>query len=32
VTSDGCHPNELGHRYVADQLVELLTATKLIGN
>ncbi len=32
VTSDGCHPNELGHRYVADQLVELLTAAKLIGN
>jgi lysophospholipase L1-like esterase len=32
VTSDGCHPNELGHRYVADQLVELLTAAKLVGN
>lgn len=32
VTSDGCHPNELGHRYVADQLVELLTKAKLVGN
>jgi lysophospholipase L1-like esterase len=32
VTSDGCHPNELGHRYVADQLVELLTTAKLIQN
>ncbi len=32
VTSDGCHPNELGHRYVADQLVELLTSASLIPN
>lgn len=27
VTSDGCHPNELGHRYVADQLTRVLTRT-----
>lgn len=30
VTSDGCHPNELGHRYVADQLAEMLDAAGLV--
>jgi lysophospholipase L1-like esterase len=24
ITSDGCHPNKLGHRLIADQLAELL--------
>lgn len=31
VTSDGCHPNELGHRFVADQLTELIEANGLLG-
>jgi|688.fasta_scaffold05563_10 lysophospholipase L1-like esterase len=31
VTSDGCHPNELGHRFVADQLTELVEASGLFG-
>jgi lysophospholipase L1-like esterase len=31
VTSDGCHPNELGHRFVADQLTELVEASGLLG-
>ena len=30
VTSDGCHPNELGHRYVADQLAEILSTDGFI--
>lgn len=25
ITSDGCHPNELGHRFVADRLATIIT-------
>lgn len=25
ITSDGCHPNELGHRFVADELTKVIT-------
>lgn len=31
VTSDGCHPNELGHRFVADQLTALIESSGLFG-
>ncbi len=30
VTSDGCHPNELGHRFIADQLARLIEGSALI--
>jgi lysophospholipase L1-like esterase len=30
VTSDGCHPNELGHRFVADQLTNLIAHSKIV--
>jgi lysophospholipase L1-like esterase len=28
ITSDGCHPNELGHRFVSDKLTPLVTNRK----
>ena len=30
ITSDGCHPNELGHRFVADQLAALIENAGLV--
>lgn len=30
VTSDGCHPNELGHRFVADRLTQIIERAHLI--
>lgn len=30
ITSDGCHPNALGHRFVADQLSELIEGAGLL--
>lgn len=30
ITSDGCHPNELGHRYIADRLASMIEDAGLI--
>jgi len=30
VTSDGCHPNELGHRFVADRLAEIIKKSGIL--
>jgi lysophospholipase L1-like esterase len=30
ITSDGCHPNELGHRFVADNLARIIDESGLI--
>lgn len=31
VTSDGCHPNELGHRFVADRLAAIIKKAGILG-
>lgn len=31
ITSDGCHPNELGHRYIADRVASIIDRAGLIG-
>jgi lysophospholipase L1-like esterase len=30
ITSDGCHPNELGHRFVADRLTDIVSRSALL--